>query len=45
MKRFVIFTLIFVMLGCAIIVLWADVRTRNVNQREFDKSDFWTRCG
>ncbi|MCE2399858.1 hypothetical protein J4G08_03115 [Candidatus Poribacteria bacterium] len=32
MKRFVIFTLIFVMLGCAIIVPWADVRTRNVNQ-------------
>lgn len=32
MKRFMIYALIFVVLGCAITVLWADVRTRNVNQ-------------
>ncbi len=32
MKRFVIYTLIFAILGCAITVLWADIRTRNVNQ-------------
>lgn len=32
MKRFMIYTLIFVVLGCAITVIWADVRTRNVDQ-------------
>lgn len=32
MKRFMIFTLIFVMLGGAMIVIWADTRKRNVDK-------------
>lgn len=32
MKRFIVICLSFVMLGCALTLIWADVRSRNVSK-------------